>query len=293
MLWPKSLSKRIKTKVRLSDYTSFKIGGRARYFFEPESFEDLRQVLAFARQSGLRVFILGAGSNLLVSDKGLDALVIRLNNANFKRCICQGSCIIAGSGLKLNTLILFSSKKNLSGLEFLTGIPGTLGGSLIGNAGAWGKSLGELIDCVGVLGGNGKFKLLRSKQLKFAYRKSNLNKYIIIWARIKLRPGTKKSIDSEINRYISRRKRSQANHLPNAGCVFRNPTGDSAGRLIDACGLKGRSIGKAIISGRHANFILNNGKAKSKDVLALMDLTRKEVKRKFKIDLKPEIKIWK
>ncbi|MCX5699335.1 MAG: UDP-N-acetylmuramate dehydrogenase [Candidatus Omnitrophica bacterium] len=293
MPWPRNLAKAIKTKVNLAGYTSFKIGGQAKYFFEPKNLKQLQQVLILAKHAGLRVFILGAGSNILVSDSGLDGLVIKLSNKSFKQLDCQGSCLTAGSGLKLNALISFSRNKNLSGLEFLTGIPGTLGGCLMGNAGAWGKAIGELVKQVGVLDYNGKLKLLESKQLKFAYRKSNLNNYIIIWAKLKLLAKEKKAIAAKINQYLLRRKQSQGNNLPNAGCIFKNPACGSAGRLIDNCGLKGMARGGAVISKLHANFILNTGKAKSRDVLSLMDLTRKKVKERFKINLEPEIKIWK
>ncbi len=242
MHWPKSLSNQIKTKKNLSGYTSFKIGGQAKYFFQPQNLKSLQEGLVFAKQAGLPVFILGAGSNLLVSGAGLDGLVIRLNSKDFRKCFCQGSCLVAGSGLKLNTLISFSKKKNLGGLEFLAGIPGTLGGCLMGNAGAWGKSIGELVKQIGALDYNGNLKILGSKQLKFAYRKSNLNKYIIIWAKLKLQAAGKKAIVARIKAFLLQRKQSQSNNLPNAGCVFKNPAGDSAGRLIDICGLKGKQL---------------------------------------------------
>jgi len=293
MLWPKSLSKKIKTEINLAGYTSFKIGGRAKYFFEPKGLKSLQQALVSAGQAGVRVFILGAGSNLLVSQAGVDGLVIKLNSADFAKCRCQGSCIRAGAGIKLNKLILFSREKKLSGLEFLAGIPGTLGGALIGNAGAWGKSIGALVKEAGVLDGRGKLKLLKGRQLKFAYRKSNLDKYIIIWARLKLTPAPKKLIAAGINAFLLRRKQSQGDKFPNAGCIFKNPGRNPASRLIDNCGLKGKARGKAVISRSHANFILNTGRAKSSDVLSLMGLVQKKVKEKFKIKLEPEIKIWK
>lgn len=293
MLWPKSLNKKIKTKINLAGYTSFKIGGTAEYFFEPDNLKSLQQALIFAKQAGINVFILGAGSNILVSDAGLDGLVIRLGSKFFRKCSCQGNCIIAGGGLKINALIAFSGKHKLSGLEFLIGIPGTLGGSLLGNAGAWGQSIGGLVKQAGVLDHNGRFKILTRRQLKFGYRKSNLNSYIIIWAKLKLKPGSKKEIISKISEYQQKRRQTQNNSLPNAGCVFKNPGRDSAGRLIDACGLKGKRMGKAVVSKLHANFILNTKGAKSQDVLSLMDLIQEKVREKFKINLKPEIKIWK
>ena len=293
MRWPKNLNRKIKTKVNLAGYTSFKIGGEAEYFFEPKNLKSLQQALVFTKQAGKRVFILGAGSNILVSDAGLDGLVIRLSSKDFSKCFYRGNCVVVGGGLKLNALILFSKNNNLSGLEFLVGIPGTLGGCLVGNAGAWGKSIGELVKQVGVLDYNGKLKTLTAKQLKFTYRKSNLNKYIIIWAKLKLWSKNKKIIASRIQEYLLQRKQTQGNSWPNAGCVFKNPVQGSAGRLIDLCGLKGKARGKAVISTRHANFILNTGNAKSSDVLSLMALMQKKVKGSFKVNLEPEIKIWK
>lgn len=292
MIWPKSLSNRIKSKVNLTDYTTFKIGGQAEYFFEPKDIKELQKVLISAKQIGKRIFILGSGSNILISDTGLKGIVVRLTGKDFRKCSSGGSCIVAGSGLKLNELISFSMKKNLSGLEFLVGIPGTLGGCLAGNGGAWGKAIGELVDQVGVLDYNGKFKLLQNKQLKFGYRRSNLNKYIILWAKLKLYAAKKKVIVAKLNENLLQRKQSQGDNLPNAGCIFKNTDFGSAGRLIDACRLKGITKGSAVISKRHANFILNAGNAKSKDVLSLMGLVQKKVQEKFKITLEPEIKIW-
>jgi UDP-N-acetylmuramate dehydrogenase len=293
MLWPQSLKKSIKSKVSLAGYTSFKIGGQAKFFFEPHDLKELRQVLIFAKHAGIRVFILGAGSNILVSSSGLDGLVIKLNGQDFKKLDIQEAILLAGSGLKLNKLILFTRDQGLSGLEFLSGIPGTLGGALAGNAGAWGKSIGELTREVCVLDYNGKLKILKGKSLKFSYRKSNLEKYIIIWAKLKLFTKAQNAITAQIKQYLVQRSKAQDSSLPCAGCVFKNPGHDSAGRLIDLCGLKGRTKGGAAIAQRHANFILNTGKAKSSDVLFLMNLIQRKVREKFRINLEPEIKIWK
>jgi len=294
MLWPKSLNKKIKTGVKLSAYTTFKIGGAARFFFEPDSLKELRDAVVFAKAKGIPVFILGAGSNILVSDSGLNALVIRLTGKDFKGLVVRGVYLQAGCGLKLSQLLIAAKKRSLSGLEFLAGIPGTLGGALMGNAGAWGKSIGDLVEEISVLDYNSKVKLLKKSRLEFGYRKSNLRKYIIIGARLKLAPGKQCQIASLMSRFFKQRSLRQENNLPNAGCIFKNPASfRPAGRLIEACGLKGRTAGGAIISPRHANFILNRGKAKSKDVLSLMRLSAKEVERKFKVGLEPEIKIWK
>lgn len=292
MRWPKSLNKKIKTKICLAPYTTFKIGGPAKFFLEAGNLKELQDALVFARRARIKVYILGAGSNLLISDSGLGALVIKLTGHDFKGLSCRGTSVIAGSGLKLSQLIVFAKNKNLGGLEFLGAIPGTLGGALAGNAGAWAQSIGSLVDEVFVLGYDGKPELLKGKDLKFVYRRSNLTKFIIIWAVLKLRRKNGRVIMARIKKYIDQRKKSQDHCLPSAGCIFKNPGKISAGKLIDACGLKSRTKGGAVISKLHANFILNTAKAKAKDVLSLVRLMRKEVKTKFKINLEPEIKIW-
>jgi len=294
MRWPKSLNKKIKPCVKLAAYTTFKIGGPARFFFEPVSLKELQDALAFARDKRLPVFILGAGSNILVSDSGLNALVIKLSGEDFKGLRINGFYMQAGCGLKLNQLLIRAKNSSLSGLEFLAGIPGTLGGALMGNAGAWDKSIGDLVEEARVLDYNGKSKLLKKSQLEFGYRRSNLSKYIIVQAKLKLAPAKHDEIASLTSQLLRQRGLRQENNLPNAGCIFKNPSPlQPSGQLIDACGLKGKAAGGAVISSLHANFILNRGKAKSKDVLSLMRLMRREVKRRFKVNLEPEIKIWK
>lgn len=308
MLWPKCLNKKIKPGVKLAAYTTFKIGGAARFFFEPDTLKELRDALVFAKTKGIPVFILGAGSNILASDTGLNALVIRLSGKDFKGLAVNGIYLRAGCGLKLSRLLTAAKKRSLSGLEFLAGIPGTLGGALMGNAGAWGKSIGDLVEEISVLDYNGKVKLLKKNRLEFGYRRSSLGEYIITGAKLKLTPGKLSQISSLIRGLLKQRSLSQENNLPNAGCIFKNPSALrpqgrglasgcqshwTAGKLIDACGLKGRRAGGAVVSSRHANFILNRGRAKSKDVLSLMRLAAKEVERRFKVKLEPEIKIWK
>jgi UDP-N-acetylmuramate dehydrogenase len=293
MSLPKSLSRKLRNKVKLAPFTSFKIGGAARYFLEAKNINQLQEALFFAKHAAIPVFILGSGSNILISDSGLNGLVIKLSGKNFKQIRSQGVYLESGAGIKLSQLILYAKNNGLSGLEFLTGIPGTLGGALAGNAGAWGKSIGQQVRGLRVLDHNGKIKLLKAGNLKFAYRKSNLDKYVIISAKLKLRKVNEDAIALGMREYLLQRENTQNNNLPSAGCIFKNPGKYTAGRLIHACGLKGYIMGGAVISNSHANFILNKGKAKSKDVLFLMDLMQKKVKARFKVNLKPEIKIWK
>ena len=292
MYWPKNLIKKIKINVNLAAYTSLKIGGRADFFCEPKNLQELKSGLGFAKTNALEIYLLGSGSNLLVSDSGVQGLVIRLSAPGFSKLSTKGSYLEAGCGVKLSQLLLYARNKNLSGLEFLAGIPGTLGGALAGYAGAWNKSIGKLVEEVLVLDYNASLKHLSGKQLKFGYRKSNLTRCIILQAKLKLLPEKKDKISAEIKNYLLRRGVTGSIRLPNAGCVFKNPSKLTAGKLIDACKLKGKKIGGAVISATHANFILNYKKAKSKDVLSLMRLMQKRVQSKFKIVLTPEIKIW-
>jgi UDP-N-acetylmuramate dehydrogenase len=183
--------------------------------------------------------------------------------------------------------------RGLSGAEFLCGIPGALGGALAMNAGAWGESIGDLVENVRVMDYNSRIKELPGRKIKFAYRGSGLEKYIILAARLKLRRGKRAAIRQKINAYLRRRAATQDNSFPNCGCVFKNPAkGMTAGQMLDLCGLKGKQAGGAMVSLKHANFVLNYNHASAADVLKLMALMRAAVRKKFGIELKPEVKIW-
>jgi len=293
MIWQNALKGRIKLKEPLKKHTSFKIGGPAEIFIQPAGIGDLKLLIGCARRDKIPVVVLGAGSNVLVSDKGVEGIVLKLDAVAFKGVIFSGQRLYAGSGLLLSRLIQESERNSLSGLEFLVGIPGTIGGALAMNAGAWGRSIGDLVEKVKVMDYNGKINLLGREKIKFAYRKSSLARYIILEACLKLNKKAREKIKDDIKRYAGLRLNTQDLSLPNAGCIFRNPRGASqAGKLIDLCGLKGRSMGGAAISMRHANFILNRRNAKAADVLKLMDLMKEKVKEKFSLDLESEIKIW-
>ena len=290
MNWQRSL--KVRRNHPLRDKTAFKIGGRADFFSEPNDLRELKLVVSRAKENNIPVFVIGAGSNLLISDKGVKGLVIKLNSSYFRDVSLKGNCIEAGSGVTLLQLIQFAKNKSLSGAEFLAGIPGTLGGALAMNAGCWGKSIGDLVREVEVFDHSGNIKRIKSKEIKFGYRKTNLGNFIILSVVLKFRKSSKDVIIRSIKEYILKRRNSQDLTFPNAGCIFKNPQSLSAGRLIDLCGLKGKSMGGALISDKHANFILNKGNAKAKDVLKLMRLIQARVKKGFKVNLEPEIKIW-
>ncbi|MCM8796169.1 MAG: UDP-N-acetylmuramate dehydrogenase [Candidatus Omnitrophica bacterium] len=298
--WWKDLKIKIRFDVPLDKYTTFKIGGPAKYFLEPKNTEELIRAVKLlkrypprAKGGKLPILILGSGSNILVMDKGIEAVVIHLNSAYFKKIsLKKGQRLQVGSGARLSRILSFSRRHNLSGLEFLAGIPGTLGGAIMMNAGIPDKTIADRIENVTVMDYNGRIKTLAKKEIKFTYRSSNLSKYIILSATLKLSKD-KNSVKEKIKYYLKKRYLTQDLMYPSAGCIFKNPPGESAGRLIDLCGLKGKRIHDACISKRHANFILNLGKARAKDVLRLIRLVKKKVKKKFHINLEPEIKIWK
>ncbi len=301
MNWWKPLKGRVRINEPLKRHTTFKIGGRASFFIEPADIEDLKVLLILLKRCKIPFLLIGSGSNLLVADKGLKAAVVALTSPYFKKARFRGNSLEVSSGVKLNQIVRLAEGQGLSGLEFLSGIPGTVGGALAMNAGVSEKvtshksgitSIGGIVENVTVMDYNGRIKVLDRKDIEFGYRESSLAKYIILAVRLKLVKKNKKEIRDNIKRYLDYRKGTQGANWLSAGCVFKNPQEESAGRLIDLCGLKGRRFGGAVVSLQHANFILNSGNAKSGDILKLMDLIKAKVKNKFGITLKPEIKIW-
>jgi len=301
MDWYSDIRGKVRRGVALKSCTTFGIGGRADFFIEPADTADLKLLLNLAKRAKIPFFIIGAGSNLLVSDKGVRGIVLRLGAPFFTRVSLRGNIIHAGSGVLLSRLLRFCSEKGLCGLEFLSGIPGTLGGALMMNAGIFEKGKGEervarnISDAVlslEVMDYRGRIKSIKKKDIRFGYRDSSLRGVIVLGARLRLIKDKKTEVKKRVKVYLQRRWQGQDLSARSAGCFFRNPPHDSAGRLIDLCGLKGRRIGGAAVSSGHANFILNTGKASAKDVLRLACLIQGRVKRNFNITLRPEVKIW-
>jgi len=199
---------------------------------------------------------------------------------------------VVGAGVPLPALIAYCTQQGLSGVEFLTGIPGTVGGALAGNAGTKNKSIGDLVEFVIIMDYNGNLYKRSAADLDFSYRHSNIRHGVVLQACLKLVKKDKTAIRAAIARYAGTRRKTQGKAWLSAGCCFKNPAGDSAGRLIDACGLKGARSGHAVVSGMHANFILNDGHATAGDVRALMRRIGTSVKKRFGVRLEPEIKIW-
>lgn len=291
----------VKYNEPLSRHTSFKIGGPAFCWVEPEGMDDILEAIALSEKNNKTFFVFGKGTNLLVRDEGYDGVAICLGRKGFDSIENEGDGVIRiTAGSSISKLIKYASRACLSGCEFLIGIPGNLGGAIFMNAGVRDledvnrfREIKDIILDVEVLDLlDRKRKALGVKDIDFRYRSSNLNNKVILGARIKLKKDKKSNILERTNSFMKRRQWIQGLGLGSAGSVFKNPEGDKpAGMLIEACGLKGKVIGNAEISRLHANFIVNLGSAKAKDVLELIKLARESVKERFGVDLELEIKV--
>ena len=285
----------------LSKHTTFRIGGPAGALVTARTVAGLRAALDFARQNEVRWKVFGAGSNLLVSGQGYPGMVIKLG-AGFSGIETEGSqgtrergsegvVLKVGAGTTLSHLVEYATAKSLTGAEFMWGIPGTFGGSLRNNAGAFGHDLAELLLDLEAMTADGREVKLTPKDLKFAYRASSLAQDVIVLSgRLKLKTGEKAKIQAQIEEHKHHRAETQPKG-PSAGSVFRNPKGESAGKLIEVAGLKGKHLGDAVISERHANFIINKGMALFGDVYQLIELIKLKVEEKSGIVLEEEIEI--
>ena len=280
--------------VPMSQYTTFRVGGNVEALYKAKNLEALKEMICFLMDEGISYLITGCGSNLLVRDGGLKGVAIILDGsfALIEHTTMTEPYIVAGAGLPLHKLVDFCTERGLAGVEFLAGIPGTVGGGVAMNAGSWGREIKGVIGEITTLTGRGIVEKRDSLSLNFKYRGLDLNKgQIILNARLNLRFDKPALIRKKIISNIQRRKERFPFDMPSAGSIFKNPEGDYAGRLIDAVGLKGKTIGGAMISSKHANFIVNKGKASTSDILALMDLVIVKVREMFDIQLSTEIKV--
>ena len=304
----------MKKNVFLRDYSTFKIGGTAKYFFGAKTKEDIIKAITTAKRFHLPFFILGEGSNILFSEKTFNGLIIKINNQEIE---FKKNTVLVGAGITLSKLLSESVKHHLGGLEWAIGIPGTLGGAIYGNAGAFSKSMQDIIKNVEVFDiKNSKIKKLSLKQCRFSYKESIFKKsknLIALSAELNCKKRNADKMKKEMLEMNKKRKDSQPLDFPSAGCVFKNYSGIikdkkiidkfpefkifnqkkliPAGYLIEKCGLKGKKINDAQISEKHTNFIINLNKARARDVLQLINLIKKSVKDKFKINLEEEIQI--
>ena len=280
----------------MSKHTSFKVGGKADYFVKVNSVDELKKVFKIAKKYNLIYTIIGNGTNLLVKDGGIRGIVIKLNLNDFKikRTPNNDDVVITvDSGMTLATLASICLKEEITGAEFLGGIPGTIGGAIIMNAGAFGSEMKDIVVKTKVIDTDGKIKTLSLDDHNFSYRKSSIpeKKYIVLETVLKLKKGTKDQIDALMKGYANFRKEKQPIEYPSAGSTFKRKDEYITAKLIDEAGLKGYSIGDAQVSEKHAGFIINKGKATASEILELIEYIKKRIKEKFNIDIELEIMV--
>jgi len=276
----------------LSKHTSWRIGGPADAFIEPNNLNELIKTIKILNGNNIPWKTIGKGSNLLVLDNGFRGAIIHLTNT-FAEITFDESTIHVGTNVSLIRLANLAAKNGLTGLEFAGGIPGSVGGAIYMNAGAHGSDISNILQSAEVLLENGEVKYWTKDDFKFGYRKSILQqkKGIILSATFQLELGNRKQIAEKMASFKDRRRKTQPYHLPCSGSVFRNPDGDYAGRLIEQLGLKGYKVGDAQVSTMHANFIVNIGHAKSKDILTIIKDIKEKVYEAYNIELIPEVEI--
>jgi UDP-N-acetylmuramate dehydrogenase len=284
---------KVKEQEPLANHTTMKIGGPADLFVEPSSIDNFIKTMELIREHGIKWRVIGRGSNLLVSDKGIEGAVIKLG-PGLDKLEVDGSEVTAGGGFSIVSLSVQISRKGLSGLEFASGIPGSVGGAVYMNAGAHGSDISKILKKAFVLFEDGKMEWLTNEQMNFSYRTSVLQKErpgIVLEAVFSLQEGEKESIVAEMQKNKDYRKETQPYNYPCAGSIFRNPLPHYAGQLIEAAGLKGHSIGGAKISELHGNFIVNAGSASAEDVLGLIQHVKDTIYSQFNVKIETEVEI--
>nr|WP_041933355.1 UDP-N-acetylmuramate dehydrogenase [Gloeothece verrucosa] len=286
--------KLIYPQVSLAELTSYRVGGLAQWYAAPRNWDSLQATFEWFNQQDLPLTLLGAGSNLLISDRGIPGLVVstrHLRHSNFDPETAQ---ITAGAGEPIARIAWSAAKRGWRGLEWAVGIPGTIGGAVVMNAGAHTQCVADCLVSALVLSPDGTVERLTPQQLNYSYRTSNLqgDRRLVIEATFQLQPGfTKEEVMATTSQNLKQRKSTQPYDRPSCGSVFRNPTPHAAGRLIEQLGLKGHRIGGAEVSHRHANFILNCGHAKAEDIFRLIRHVQEQVQAHYALLLEPEVKI--
>jgi len=276
----------------LAMHTWFQLGGPAEYFAEPRNAEELIALVRRCHEEEVPVRVLGRGSNLLVRDEGVPGMVVRLTASAFCQIQVEGHSITAGGGAKLGQVVTTAVHEGLAGLEVLVAIPGTLGGALHGNAGTHGGDIGQWTSEATVITHAGEVSEPQREDLVFGYRQSSLDELVILDAKLELEQDDPRELAKRLQKHWILRKASQPMGHQCAGCVFRNPRGTTAGELIEAAGLKGTRIGGAVVSDRHANFIIAEPECTSNDVLRLIEVIRSQVAQRLGISLELELEIW-
>jgi UDP-N-acetylmuramate dehydrogenase len=277
----------------MARHTWYRLGGPADYFIRPQTVEQLQEVVKRCSDNHVRIHVMGLGSNLLVSDEGVRGAVIKLEGPVFSATQFDEQHITAWAGAELSKLVLDCVEKGLAGLEVLTGIPGSIGGAVKMNAGGRFGDIGSVVESVTLMDAQGTVFDKSKPELIFDYRSVNIRAPLILSARLALGQGDPEAIMRTVKENWIYKKNNQPLNTRNCGCVFKNPPGASAGALIDRAGLKGFQVGGAVVSEKHANFIVANEGCTSRDVLRLIETIRQRVREHADVELQPEIEIWK
>lgn len=299
---PARLSCEVRFNEPLAGYTTYRIGGPAAAMVLPRSPEDVAAVVRFARESGTPYLALGLGSNVLVSDRGFDGIVIRIGKGmDWLKREGEGTLWRAGAGLPTPLLARRTAAAGQAGVHLLVGVPGTVGGGVFMNAGAHGQEFSRVVREVTLVDSSGECRSLKGEEIPWRYRESGLDSNVVVEAAIELEPADPRELREEVARHLRWRKAGTPFTQPCCGSVFRNPfppgtagpqgPGKTAGQLIDAAGLKGFTVGGAQVSPQHANYIVNLGGATAADVLAVIEAVRERVLEEFGIELELEVKV--
>jgi UDP-N-acetylmuramate dehydrogenase len=279
----------------MSEHTTLRIGGRTDAFVIPSGVKSLRHILLEAKEKEIPVFPLGGGSNLLVDDSGIEGIVVSLVSMNHVEVTDESGDevrIVAGAGAHLQGLIRLARERGYAGIEGLAGIPGSIGGAVRGNAGSMGYEMGDVIDSVNIITRKGTVFSIGAGDLGFRYRASSVPEGdIILSATVKLKRDDQGKVSARVKTFLQEKRKKQPVGESSAGCVFKNPEGAQAGKLIEGAGCKGLQRGDVTVSSLHANFFVNRGSARASDFLALMDEVRERVVKAFGIEMEPEIRI--
>jgi len=294
MRWPPGLhgSLLVRRQVELGPLTTLGVGGPAAWVVEPRSREELALAVAGLSAAGVAFRLLGGGSNLIVGDEGVEEVVIHTHRLTGLQPAAGTGRLRAEAGLPLSRLVARCQDRGLAGAECLIGIPGTVGGAVAGNAGGAHGCIGDLLAAVTVLEGDGRLREQSCAPSDFGYRRSPFRGAVIVEATLALRPDSPRTIRERMRAIHAAKRASQPLTAASAGCMFKNPSPHSSGRLIDAAGCKGLSIGGARVSDRHANFVVNDGGAAARDVLALIQRVREQVARSSGHELELEVEMW-
>lgn len=287
----KDLGCKASKNERLSDHISFKVGGPCPLLIEPKNENQLKDIITEIRKENIPFAVLGNGTNVLVSDGGIDKVIVKIGD-EMTRLSLEGEDVISCSaGTKVVTLCKFALENSLSGLEFAYGIPGTCGGAVYMNAGAYGGEVKDVLSEITYLTPDSELKTMSAEEAELSYRHSVFkeNGCIVVSAKFKLKKAPKEEIKNAMTDFLSRRKDKQPLEYPSAGSTFKRPEGYYAGALIEQCGLKGKTVGGAQISEKHAGFLINKNNATAKDITDLINLTRETVKKETGVTLEPEV----